>query len=119
MAPAQENVLRLDVAVDNALAVSVAERVGDLAGDPEGVFERKLLFTVEPGPERLPLHVGHHIVEQPGRFARIEQGENVGMIQPGGEGDLAEEPLGAEGAGSSGLSTLRATERSCLRSWAR
>ena len=96
MAATQENVLRLDVAVHDPLVVRVREGIGDLAGDPEGVLERKLLFAVDSRPQRFTLHVRHHIVEHPCRFARIEQREYVGMVQSGGEGDLAKKALGAE-----------------------
>ena len=43
----------------------------------------------------------------------------MGVLQPRGDPDLPEEPLGAEGSASSGWRTLSATGRSCLRSWAR
>jgi hypothetical protein len=38
----QQNVLRLDVAVDHALSVGVVEGVGGLPRDPERVGDREL-----------------------------------------------------------------------------
>ena len=38
----QQDVLRLDVAVDHALAVGVVERGGDLAREPERLLHRQL-----------------------------------------------------------------------------
>jgi hypothetical protein len=43
---------------------------------------------------------------RPAAFARIEYGEDVGVLQPGGEADLAEEPLRAEGGGELGVEHL-------------
>ena len=59
----QQDVLRLDVAVDDTLAVSIMHGVGDLGRDPNGVIHRKLFFPTEPVTEALPLHVRHHIAE--------------------------------------------------------
>ena len=42
VAAAQEDILRLHVAVHDAALVGVRERVRDLARDPEGVLEREL-----------------------------------------------------------------------------
>ena len=38
----------------------------------------------------------------PARLARVVDGEDVGVLQPGGELDLALEPLGAERGGELG-----------------
>lgn len=67
----------------------------NLLGDRERLLQRELLLVPEAVPQRLPFHHGHDIVEQPGRFAAVEQGENVGMPELGRGMDLGEEALGA------------------------
>ena len=79
----QQDVLRLDVAMDDAAAVRVAQGVGYFAGDGEGVIERELLLAVEPVAERLPLDVGHDIVEEAVGLAGVKQRQNVWMLQVG------------------------------------
>ena len=45
---AQENVVRLDVAVDHAVAMRVVERVGHLARDGQRVGDGQLALAIEP-----------------------------------------------------------------------
>ena len=61
VAALEQDVLRLDVAVDDAVGVGVAQRVGDLAGDLERVVDGELLFAVEPVAEGLALDEGHDV----------------------------------------------------------
>ena len=51
---AEQDVARLDVAVDDAVLVSVVERVCDFLRDRDGVFDSELLLTVDALAERLP-----------------------------------------------------------------
>ena len=95
LAVLEQDVLGLDVPVDDAAAVGVVERAGDLArrcGAPSraaaGLGRQRL-------PQRLALDVRHDVVEQPIHGARVEQRQDVRMLQGGGDLDLAEEPLGA------------------------
>ena len=44
--------------------------------------------------QRLALEIGHHQVEQPvGSLTQSEDGTDVGMVQPGGDGRLSPEAL--------------------------
>ena len=97
MTTSEQDVLRFDVAVHDPEAVGVAQRVGDFPRNLEGVPQGKLFLSGEPVTQRLALDVRHNVVEQPARLTRVEKGKNVRVIQPGGDRDLAEEPLGAEG----------------------
>ena len=116
----EQQVLGLDVAVDHAVLVGVLERLGRLAGDPERVVHGELPLPPQPVAERLALDVRHGEPELPGGLARVVDREDVGVLEAGGELDLALEALGAERRRpSSGCSTLRATGRSCFRSRAR
>ena len=68
--PAREqHVVRLDVAMRDAVRVGVGERVHDLHEDLHRVVDRQLAVPVEPVAQRLAFHVRHHIVEEPARLA--------------------------------------------------
>src|SRR5207244_10715277 len=43
------------------------------------------------------LDVGHDLVEKACRLSRVEERQDVGMVEPGRELDLPQEPLGAQG----------------------
>ena len=88
------------------LRVGVGQRLGGLARDPHGVVDGELLLAVEPVAQRLALDERHHVVEEAARLARVVEAEDVGVLELGGEPDLAQEPLGADGGGELGFSTL-------------
>jgi hypothetical protein len=93
----QQDVLRLDVAMNDAVGVRVPEGVGGLRGDAERVGERKLLLAVQPVAKRLPLDERHGEPEIAVGLAAVVHRQDVGMLEPSGETDLALEALGAEG----------------------
>ena len=82
------------------MLVRVVERAGGLAGDAERVVHWELALAAEPVPERLALDERHG---EPERGAAASPGvvdrQDVGMLEPGGELDLALEALGAEAGG--------------------
>ena len=102
----QQDVLRLDVAVDHALAVGVVERGGDLAREPERLLDRKLPLADQPGAERFAGDERHHVVEQAVGLARVEQSQDVRVLQVGGDLDLGQEPLAADHGGELGVQHL-------------
>ena len=106
LAVVQQDVLGLDVAVDDAVAVRVVERGGDLAGDPDRVVDRELLLPVEPVAQRLALDERHDVEEEAVGLARVEQREDVRVLEVGGELDLGQEPLGADHGGELGTQHL-------------
>ena len=111
MSAAQQDVLGLDVPVDHPFAVGEGERVRRLARDPERVRQGKLLLPAEPVTQTLAPDEGHGEPEQGrrpwhGQLARVEDGEDVGVLQAGGEMDLAEKPIGSEGGGELGVEHL-------------
>ncbi len=63
--PAREqNILRLDIAVNDSLRVRVRQSVGCFAADLGGGVDGQLPLPMDPCPQRLAADVGHEIVEQ-------------------------------------------------------
>ena len=99
----EEDVLRLDVAVNDALGVGERERVGGVARDLECRFERQPSLPQQPMSERLSLDVGHDVVEQPVDFAGREDRDDVRMAEVRREVHLSNEPLPQETGGYLGI----------------
>jgi hypothetical protein len=91
VAVVHQDVARFDVAVHDFGLVRVVQRVGHLAGDLKRVVHRELALAVQPVPQRLPLDVRHHVIDQPVGLVRIVQREDVRVVQARGDLDLAEE----------------------------
>jgi hypothetical protein len=92
----QQNVLRLDIAMDHVLSVRIVECRGDLLGKMERIIDWELLLAVQPLAQRLAGDERHDIVEEPVGLARVEQWKDVRVFEAGGELDLAQEPLAAD-----------------------
>ena len=94
--PAQKQIARLDIAVDDARVVRVVERGGHLGDDAPHVVQRELRLALQARLERLPLDQGHHEVEECLGVTGIQEGEDTGVVQLGEEANLSQEPRGAE-----------------------
>ena len=92
----QQDVLRLDVAMDHAQPVGVAEGIGHLASDGDGVVDRELSFALEPVPQRLARHERHHVVQQAVGLAAVEERQDVRMLESRGRPNLGQKALAAE-----------------------
>ena len=92
----EQDVLGFDVAVDHALPVGVVQRVGDGGGDAYSLIDAELGLAIELVPQRLAVDERHHIVKERICLPRVEQRQDVGMLEIGGGRDLLEKPLGAE-----------------------
>ncbi len=86
------------------MPVGKVERQGHLPGDPNRLVYRQLVLPGEPLAEALALDVGHgepdvprSITPRSAGLARVVHRDDVGMLEPGGELDLAEEPVGTQG----------------------
>ena len=92
--------------MDHALAVGVVERGGDLAREPERLVHRELPLADQPGAERFAGDERHHVVEQAVGLARVDQRQDVRVLQVGGDLDLGQEPLAADHGGELGVQHL-------------
>ena len=61
----EQDVFRLDVAVDDALSMRVRERIRDLDENPNRIAHRKLSDGLDPVPQRLAADVRHDVPEEP------------------------------------------------------
>jgi hypothetical protein len=108
-APAgEQDVLRLDVAVDDALRVRPLERAGQLLGDSQRVVHRQVHLAREARAERLALDARHGEPRErrpirAGEHPRVEERHDVRVLEPRREPHLAEESLRAERAGEIGV----------------
>ena len=101
----EEDVLGLHVAVHHALLVRVLQGAGGLGRDAERLFDRELALAVQPVVERLSIHERHrepellHTRVRGAHDAGVEHGQDEGMLELGGELDLALEPFGTGSGG--------------------
>jgi len=85
--------------VHHALLVRVIERARRLARDAKRVFDGQLVIPMQPVAQALPLDEGHGEPELAGDFAGVKHGQDVGMLKPGRDLDLAVEALRADRRG--------------------
>src|SRR6478672_10229676 len=91
----EENVLRLDVAVDDAVAVRVVERARYFTGDAERVLDRQLPLAIESRTKGFAFDVRHDVEQLAVSGAGIVNGKDVRMREMRDELDLPLEALGA------------------------
>ncbi|MEJ2504079.1 MAG: hypothetical protein P8177_12345 [Gemmatimonadota bacterium] len=88
------------------LVVGVLERRRHPPPQLHRLVHRQLLLPVQRLPQALPLDVRHDVEEEAVRFTRIEQGQDVGMLEVRRGPDLREEPLPAHHGGQLRLQHL-------------
>ena len=92
----QQDILRLDVAVDHAVIVRVLQGAGHFGGDADRVRDRQLPLAGQPVAQRFAVHKGHHVEHGAVHLAGIVQREDVRMLQIGRRADLGEESGAAD-----------------------
>jgi hypothetical protein len=102
----EQDICRLDIAVDDPLPVGVVQRARHVRRDVHRFVHGKLLQAVDPVAERLSLYVRHHVEEEGIRLARVEQRQNVRVLKIGGRLDLGEKTLGADDGAQFGFQDL-------------
>ena len=100
------------------MIVGVLQGAPDLVGDPKRGVDRQLALAGQPLPERLAFGVGHDVIQERRHsfagagvppeddLAGVIEREDVGMLQRGGDLDLAEEPIAAESHRQLGFENL-------------
>jgi hypothetical protein len=101
-----QNVRRLDVAVDDLVAVCVVERTRHRDGDVHGLTHGKLFLAFQLLAQALALHVGHDVVQEGVGLPGVVQRQDVRVLQVGRRLDLGEEALGSHDGGQLGLEHL-------------
>jgi len=91
----QQDVLGLDVAMHDVVAVRVVERVGDFRRQSRRQIDRELAPLAKQVAQRLPLHHGHDEEDKPAGLAGVVEGENVWMREASRHPDLAHETVAA------------------------
>ena len=91
MAFGDEDVLRLDVAVNDPEAVGVLEGARHFTRHRQGLPEWQLPLSGHPLAQRLALDERHDEVQQPVGLAGGEHGNDVGVGQRGGGVHLSQE----------------------------
>jgi hypothetical protein len=86
--------------------VGVIERVGDLAGNAQGVGNRELVLPPEPLAQRLALDERHDVIQEAVGDAGVEEREDMRVLEVGGGPDLRQEPFGTEDRGQLGSEHL-------------
>jgi len=61
----------LHVPVNKALVVGMGQRVGDLSGDLDRVFDRQLLLSGQAGSKGFTLHIRHDVEEKAVYFTGV------------------------------------------------
>jgi hypothetical protein len=74
----------------------IVERTRHLLGDDERLFEAELLLATELLPQRLAAHEREHVVQKSVSRTGVDERQDVWVVEPSGDLDLGEEPLGAE-----------------------
>jgi hypothetical protein len=98
----QQDVLRLDVAMDYLVAVRIIQRVSKLGGYPHRLVYAELCLTTQLVPQRLTVDERHDVVEESVRLAGVEQGKDVRVLEIRGGLDFLHEALGSEHRGKLG-----------------
>ena len=92
----EQNVLGLHVAVDQPFSVGVVQRLAGLAHQAQCLGDGERALARDPLAQGLAVHVRHDVVGAGRRLvggAGVEQGEDVGVLQPREDLDLEQEAL--------------------------
>jgi hypothetical protein len=92
----QQDVLGLDVAMDDAVPMRVVEGARDFGCDAHGVAYWKPWLSRNSLSQRLAVHERHHVKQRAVGLSRVEERQDVRMLQLRGRADLLEESIGAE-----------------------
>jgi hypothetical protein len=104
-AAGEEDVLRLDVAMNHSLGVRVLQCACNVTKDPQGIVERNR-SSRDPRPKRIPRHEWHRVVREIRGSAGGVHGHDVRVLQAGRDLHLTGEALGGDTGGQVGRQDL-------------
>ena len=87
----QHDVLRLDVAVDNAQRVRVRQAFSDARGDMQSFLQRQFAALLEQLIDVVAFHVLHGYVVRLAGLAEVVHGNDGGMVKPARQSRFADE----------------------------
>ena len=102
VASGEHHVVGLDVAMNDAMLVGVGEGVDHLAEDAHRLVDGNAAVAREPLAQGFAFHERHDVVEESLGFAGVEQRQDVGVLELGGDADFAHEAVVSEGRGEFG-----------------
>ena len=88
----------------------VPERLGDLLRQIDRFIDRELLLAIQLVAQRRPFDEGHRVEQPPVRLARIEDADDVRVLQGATDLDLAQETFGAKRRGELRIEHLERDE---------
>ena len=89
----QQDVVRLDVAVNDARRVRVRQRIDHFSEQSRGFRNRQPSLALKPGAQRFAVDERHHVERQAVGGAGVEERQDVRMPKMGGGTDLGEEAV--------------------------
>src|SRR6185437_13481394 len=96
LAVMQQDIFGFDVAVQDAVPVRVVEGTGERPDHVDRLVDGQGTLALEPAAQRSALHQGHDVVEVAADRSRIEERQDVRVLELSGDSDFAEEPVGAD-----------------------
>ena len=110
VATREHDVFGLDIAMDDVVAVRVCQRFRHFPRDEQRVLDRQLRLSLQPVAEGFAFYERHDVVEGARGVAGVIDGQDVGVLQPGGQLDLAQEALAPQRHGDFGAQRLERDE---------
>jgi hypothetical protein len=101
----EEQILRLDVTVDDAMVVRVIKCPRGVARDSKSIVNCEL--PLSSVAQALPFNERHREPELPLGFTRVVHGKDVRMLEAGSQFDLALEAFGTEREGQFRMQDLQ------------
>ena len=92
--------------MDDAAGMGMIQRARDFTGDSHRLLDPELDLDPQSIAQRSALDIRHHVPQPAIVGAGIEQRQDGGVVESGGEADLSEEALRAEDGGQLGMEHL-------------
>ena len=88
MTAGEHDVVRFDVAVDDPSLVRVTQCLGNFESNRNRIVNRELPLPLQSSGECFPLDVRHHVIQNAVRLTRVDEHQDVRMLQLRGELNL-------------------------------